>query len=541
LDEARGEPYSVSRRYRKRSVDDLTVATDPPTKGSQDALWVAGLCALALALRLPGIGASFYGDEGFSLLRDSERWLTTSEDRFRPVYFSLLHVWRQLGFHGEIGLRSLSLAFGVLQIPVAYKLALRLQGQRAALVFGLLLAFNPMLIEFSQELRMYSLVPLIALLQAWAFVEAVRKEEHGRPAFGWWVLFIAAGVMGVYTHFHYWFLLCGFGVASLRRHQELPLRHSLPALAAIALLYLPNIPNLIEFQRVTGTAPHLLATDLRSALPKIVASFGFGFNYVGLPEMGLDRAIRVSAIRSNWVLLLVATVSVLAIFVPVARVLVRRRIGRALALSLELFAVPILLALGAAVVTGRDFIHPKYMVSSAPFSLLLATAGYLANPSRFARYVVAASYAVAIAVAVEHFTEPQRFGRREDWRGAAEFLRPNLTSRDLLITLGDARSPESPRAPVPPQSLWAYYAGDLFDRMRVVHVDARDVDAVGLSSTLRRLSAGKRDIYYLWSEVDHNFNDPNDVLLRTMHTVFVTGQKQEFHPRLVLYRWRCGT
>ncbi|HEX3850735.1 MAG TPA: glycosyltransferase family 39 protein, partial [Polyangiaceae bacterium] len=252
----------------------------PDTKErNKNALLLLALIALALAARLPGIAASFYGDEGFSLLRDSKQLLTPTEDRFRPLYFSLLYLWRTLGFHGEFALRSLSLLFGVLQIPVGYKLAERLGGARAGLVFALLLALDPMLIEFSQELRMYSLVPLVALLQAWAFVEVVARHAEGRPVLGAWVGFVLAGVVGVYTHFHYWFLIAGFAFAMLRRRRDLPLKQGIIALAATVLLYLPNLPNLMRFQREAGGAPHLLATDLPSALPKLLVACSVGFNY----------------------------------------------------------------------------------------------------------------------------------------------------------------------------------------------------------------------------------------------------------------------
>ncbi len=56
------------------------------------------ITAAALCARVPLLDYSFYGDEGFSLLRDSSQLLTSTEDRFRPLFFSLLYIWRQIGF-----------------------------------------------------------------------------------------------------------------------------------------------------------------------------------------------------------------------------------------------------------------------------------------------------------------------------------------------------------------------------------------------------------------------------------------------------------
>src|SRR5260370_4056662 len=242
-----------------------------PARERREMPLLVGLTLLALCVRLPGLSASFYGDEGFSVLRDSSSLLTPTEDRFRPVFFSLLYLWKKLGFHGEAGLRSLPLLFGVLQVPVAFRLGALLGGLEAGVVFGVLVAFNPMLIEFSQELRMYSLAPLIALLQAWAFATAVEHSSPCRSTLAAWAAFVAAGIAGVYTHVHYWFLLFGFGVAVLRRWRSLPLRQSIAAMTAIVLLYLPDIPNLLRFQRESASAPHLVAADFPRAPPKLVA------------------------------------------------------------------------------------------------------------------------------------------------------------------------------------------------------------------------------------------------------------------------------
>src|SRR5579859_255988 len=196
----------------------------PPEERRVLAVLGAGLTLVGAAVRLPGLGASFYGDEGFSLLRDSAQLVTATEDRFRPLFFSILYLWKQLGFRGELGLRALPFAFGVLQVPVAFRLGLLVGGVELATSFGVLVALSPLLIEFSQELRMYSLVPLVALLQAWAFVSAATRATSGRSTRLAWLAFVAAGVAGVYAHVHYWFIIAGFGVAVLRRRRELPLR-----------------------------------------------------------------------------------------------------------------------------------------------------------------------------------------------------------------------------------------------------------------------------------------------------------------------------
>lgn len=502
-----------------------------------ETLLLFGLVVLALGVRLPEIGASFYGDEGFSLLRDSNDWLTPTEDRFRPLYFSLLHGWRALGFHGEVGLRSLSLLFGVLQIPVSYKLGRRLGGASAGLVFALLLALDPVLIEFSQELRMYSLVPLIALLQAWAFVEVVARTSEQKPVLAVWLGFVLAGVAGIYTHFHYWFLLAGFGFAMLRRRRELELKQGVVALASIIVLYLPDLPNLFRFQREAGGAPHLLATDIPSALPKLVAAFSVGFNYFSLPDLGLDRAIRVSSLAPNIALAVLLAVPALIVGWQLVRLCARREPGAVLWLAIELFLVPVLVSFVSVVLTGRNFIHPKYMVFSAPFFPLLLAAGYLAIPRRFVKVVLAVASGCVFAIALAHFNQPEKYGRREDWRGAAAYLRTALGDQSTLLRLGNASSVDDAAVPGTPRSLWEYYAGDLFGRTRTVRLPRSNASAAEVKPVIERLTFGKQDVYYLWSEIGRNFDDPNDVVLAAARGVLQGEQRRQFNPRFILYHW----
>jgi 4-amino-4-deoxy-L-arabinose transferase-like glycosyltransferase len=515
------------------SAPDGSARGREPTR-SDEPLWVLGLVALAIGSRLPGLGASFYGDEAFSLLRDSNAWIPASQDRFRPLYFSLLFGWKQLGFHGEAGLRSLSLLFGVLQVPVAYALARRLGGKYMGILFALLVAVDPILIEFSEELRMYSLVPLIALLQAWALVEVVARSSERRPVLGAWVGFVLAGVAGLYTHIHYGFLLVGFGFAIWRRRCELSPRVGILALAAIGLLYLPNVPNVLLFQREGGDQAHFMATDLPSALPKLAAAFLVGFNYFHVPDMGLSRAIPVSSLGPNLALGILVAVPAAVVGWQVVRLCVSRKPGPIVWLSIELFAVPVFVSFIAVVATGRNFLHPKYMIPSAPFATLLVAAGYAAIPRRAARVGVAVLGAAVLVTAYIHWNEPERYGRREDWRGAAAFLRPLLGDHSQLLLLGPGPPPDAPG----PTTLWEYYAAELYPKTRFIEVPRPDATAEELAAGAQPLVRGKSDIYYLWSEIARDFDDPRDVVLAAARSMWTDEERHQFAPRLVLYHWR---
>ncbi|TYT24038.1 flippase-like domain-containing protein [Dictyoglomus thermophilum] len=81
-----------------------------------------------------------------------------------PLYFILVYFWTRIFGDSELALRSLSMIFGVLSIPLLYKLVKKIFDETTALISSLIFALSPFLIYFSQEARMYPLFTFLALL-----------------------------------------------------------------------------------------------------------------------------------------------------------------------------------------------------------------------------------------------------------------------------------------------------------------------------------------------------------------------------------------
>jgi hypothetical protein len=484
------------------------------------------ICVIALILRLPQLGASFYGDEQFSLLRDSSTLITNSEDRFRPLFFSLLYLWRQMGFHGEIGLRLLPLLFGLIQIPVAWYVGLRLAGKRLARVFAVLIAASPLLIEFSQELRMYSMVALIGLLQVLVYLRLLEKPSLIR-----WPMFVLVAVIGVYTHLHYWLFLTGFAVVFLIERRQYPLWKGWGALAATLVLYLPDYWNI---QRFIAVRSGEYAVHLASAVPKLLAAFTIGFNYAVLGEEGAGRPVGLADVLHNLPILLLAALPAIIIAWALIRAHFRKPFPRTLMLGHALFTVPILLAFIACVVTHKYWLQPKYVIFSAPFALLLIAESYLALSPAILRRATAALGIAVCAIALIHFWTPTEYGRREDWRGAAYSLRARINGDTRLVLLGKDYS----------YMLLTYYWPEVQKKWSLVDVPEN------LSKPSREFDESLRDqlqtrgwqhVYYLWSDIRRNESDPHDVLLQAVK--YLGGNAVDsirYNPRLVLYHVRVA-
>jgi len=111
-----------------------------------------------------------------------------------PLYFFLLRGWIAVAGYSEYALRFFSLWFGVLGVSLITVLGARLLGRVAAGTAALLAAAAPYLVWYGQEVKMYTLVPALALLALYALRRAV--ESGG----GWWMVQIVATSLALYTH-----------------------------------------------------------------------------------------------------------------------------------------------------------------------------------------------------------------------------------------------------------------------------------------------------------------------------------------------------
>ena len=483
-------------------------------------IWFLALAlGLGLVLRIPGLGDSFYGDEEFSLLRDSAKLVTDTEDRFRPLFFSLLFLWKQLGFQGEIGLRLLPLLFGLLQIPAAYFIGKRLGDERLARVFAVLIVCSPMLIEFSQELRMYSLVALLALAQAWTALRALE-----RPTLGRWASFTLVGLAGVYTHFHYWIFLPGFALVFLRERKNASVWKGLAALSCVAILYLPNLPNLLRFIEVRGGEYEV---HIPSAIPKLLAAFTLGFNYFALGEQGAGRAVGMTDLAGNLPLVLLAGAAAAVVLVALIRVHLRESRDRALWWGHALFTVPVALALIATLLSHKYWLQPKYLIFSTPFALLFVALAYRALETAWLRRALTLAGAAILAVALLHFWDSAHYGRREDWRGMTAYLQKQYEPSSALLAFPGN------------YGLLAYYWPECRSLLRLADVPRAESYSEEETSRLRaRLSSRQRVFYIRWDTVQ-NLRDPGDALPRALDEIAAApAQIISFNPRFALYEWR---
>lgn len=166
---------------------------------SDDRHGITILAFLGFWLRIHRLGdKSVWWDEGWSVWVARQNFMgilqKTGTDVHPPLYFALLHAWRWFSGDSEFGLRLLAAVLGTLTIPAIYLLGRTVGGKKTGLLAAVFITFSRFNIAWSQEIRMYALASLLAVLGVWA---AIQVWERGR----WqdYVAYILCMTAGLYT------------------------------------------------------------------------------------------------------------------------------------------------------------------------------------------------------------------------------------------------------------------------------------------------------------------------------------------------------
>ena len=178
------------------------------TRQTSRASWstttaLLGVCLIAAALRFATLDVqSFDFDESYTVgivlngsLGHALHTIPLTESS-PPLYYVLAWLWTRIFGLGEADIRSFSALLGTALVPVAFFIARRLGSERAGLIAALLVAFNPLLVWYSQEARTYALLALLSALSFWAFVRALDQPRPTR--FAAWALASAAAILSHY-------------------------------------------------------------------------------------------------------------------------------------------------------------------------------------------------------------------------------------------------------------------------------------------------------------------------------------------------------
>ncbi|MEN9328509.1 MAG: putative rane protein [Candidatus Parcubacteria bacterium] len=144
---------------------------------------------------------SFWRDEAFTYLLAQNSIINilvyTAKDYNPPLYYLIMHIWMFIFGHSEIAMRSVSLICYWATLYVAYLFMTECMGisMKKALMYLALFFFNPILIYYAYEARMYTMFAFMSTLSFYAFYKNDRK------------LYLWSTIAGLYTHYFMIFVL----------------------------------------------------------------------------------------------------------------------------------------------------------------------------------------------------------------------------------------------------------------------------------------------------------------------------------------------
>lgn len=115
-----------------------------------------------------------------------------------PLDYFITHLMLLIS-HSEFWLRIPAAISGILLVIVVYLIGKTAHDEKLGILASLLVAFSPVLYVYSQELRMYSLFCLLSATSVLVLMKVTNKLT--------WGLFILISLLGLYTHYFYFFVL----------------------------------------------------------------------------------------------------------------------------------------------------------------------------------------------------------------------------------------------------------------------------------------------------------------------------------------------
>ncbi len=135
---------------------------------------------------------SVWRDEAFSYFMAKPNIIqiiiNTASDFNPPLYYLLLNFWMQIVGKSDEGLRLLSFFLHLICAYISYFLAKKITDKKFAFFVFLFTLFNPMLLYYSFEMRMYSLYAFLTMASLYFFY---LKN---------WKWYTITAVLGLYTH-----------------------------------------------------------------------------------------------------------------------------------------------------------------------------------------------------------------------------------------------------------------------------------------------------------------------------------------------------
>lgn len=392
-------------QHRERSIATRVMRENDPRVRS-----LAAVIALAVMLRILFLGKSLWLDEGIAVgnawaaglpLHVWPQWFAQlwSRSEFNMVfYFAALRFWLRAGT-SESFIRLLSVIPAIVSLPVVYAIGKRLFDRRIAFVAMLLLAVHGAHIAYSQEARGYTMVVFFCTASTYFFVRGI---EGG--AWSIWCLYGLTAALGTYSHL--------FALLVVASH-------------CISLLAVPR--QTVPWRRLLATSVLLLAA-VTPAIAFAISNHGHQVDWI--PRLRASQVVNVLSELAGSPVALLPYLVLWGFGVAYCR-----RVWRAdtytrwhTAIVLSWAVAPLLIVI--AISFTRPMLVPRYLLISAPASVLLAALGAYEMRPRTRKITLWAAVLLSVGFVAYRYTRP-----KENWRDATAYVISHAHDGDAVVVV----------------------------------------------------------------------------------------------------------
>jgi 4-amino-4-deoxy-L-arabinose transferase-like glycosyltransferase len=367
------------------------------------------------------------GDESFSIQFSAHEldWLfpnIANVEPNPPFYYLLLHYWMAPLGQSEFVTRFLSLLFGVISVPLIYRLGRAMGRPSVGALAAVLLAINPFQVWHAQDVRNYTVWPALSMASLVFLLLALRQGRLRH-----WVGYAGLALLSVYTHYYDLFLLFFqnlFFLALVIRHRREkkmpwpqpgpPLRSWLATQAFLAVAFVPwLIYGSSRLTAVTeGSSPPLWAVFTRC-----LTAFSIGET---VPD-----AFRMLSVPLLAILLIAGLVLAFGA-------------ERSLAVFLILYiVVPSVCVFGVAQV--RPLFRERYLNAIAPAYYLVMSWALLSARQALPRWksvplaTGVAFLGLSAGYSLNNYFYNPAFQKSPDWRALTAYLAQQTQPGDMIV------------------------------------------------------------------------------------------------------------
>ena len=397
---------------------------EPDTSHNTALLVLGGLILAGLALRL-AVPRGIWLDEAISIhqahlsLHDLFHDLYYG-DRQPPLYH--LTLWWTIRAFGdsEFAVRLPSLIAGTLVIPVLYELGRELYDRRTGLIAAAFAAVSPLLIWYSQEVRMYEFATLFGLLALLTQLRVIRRGTMLN-----WAAYILATAALLWSHY-FGLLLIGVqqlvfvGVLLHRKRSGEPVKPFALGFAYSAAVLAMQLVPLLAF------AHHQYQVTSAAA-----GSPSGTYDYLSFYSVLANMAWSLWGYQPDAVTVLLAAMWPLALL---ASLVLLGRGGSRQTMSLAAAAIAVVVLLIAVSVFDHSYFEVRNFLILVPLVLLLLArlvTGWIHQPR--ARLLVAGVVALTLLAGLADQQLNKANPRLFDFRGAVRDINANAGPNSLIL------------------------------------------------------------------------------------------------------------